>query len=150
MKILKEGPGAGYSVSAAVAFRTIDNIKILDIKPEDDHVTIEFSCIAHGLADELKAESYDYSVSLDDAVDCEMTRGKITIPTTSLHKDILIDLIREEILECLIETKCNLDSGYSHVKYEGALAEIDSDDINSYDSFNSELLAANIYITCSK
>lgn len=146
MKILKEGPGAGYSVSAAVAFRTIDDIKILDIKPEDDHVTVEFSCVAHGLANELKAKSYDYSVSLD-AVDCEMTRGKITIPTTSLHKDILIDLIREEILECLIETKCNLGFGYSHVKYEGALAEIDSDDINSYDSFNSELLAANIYIT---
>ena len=72
MKILKEGPGAGYSVSAAVAFRTVDDIKILDIKPEDDYATIEFSCVAHGLANELKAESYDYSVSLDDAVDCGM------------------------------------------------------------------------------
>lgn len=149
MKILKEGPGAGYSVSAAVAFRTVNDIKILDIKPEDDYATIEFSCVAHGLADKLKADSYDYSVSLDDAVDCEMTRGKITIPGTGLRKDVLIDLIRDEILNCLIETECTLGGGYSHVKYEGALAEIDSEDISLYDGYDyeSELYAADIYIT---
>ena len=150
MQIIKEGAGAGYTVTADIEFAHIQDIKILNIKLEDDHSDIEFSCVAQGLADNITAENYEYSVHLDDPVDCEMTGGKISIPGTGLHKNILASLIYEELLDSHIETKCHLGSGYIHVNYEGTLAEMDSDDIDSYESYNSSLFAADIYITDAK
>ena len=126
---LKEGPGAGYTISVGdYEVKSIDNVVIDSIEPAGNNyfsgITIKGKCLGKVVANEVEAESYYYgTVELND-IPAEFTWFEYDFDGDECDRDELIlndNVVKERIFKDYSE---DYDSAEDVDYYEFSLEEI--------------------------
>ena len=169
-KKLNEGPGAGYSISSTCRIEKVNSLSLEKIDYFEEsvqygivYVDAVFNCDIDLTVDNLEFSSYYYGGSLDRVVDGKATKISLsmTFEVDSMRVDSdfverkinsAIEDIKSLLVKETFDTKIVYGGGWSHVTYDGTIAELS--DVYSVDytgayhnDYDTEVTGADAKIT---
>ena len=148
-RILKEGPGAGYSIKSYVEISKVNSFeldKVTAFRKSDYgyfEVTAEFNCDVDAIASDLRFSSYGYGGELNSEVPAKISKMEMdftvapfsdiedeaeykekmsSITEENVMQYVDIDVIKETLVSDSFETDIVFGWGWSHSTYDGTLS----------------------------
>lgn len=151
MRKIKDGAGAGYTIESYLSNFDIRSVDLLDVDAQN---AVSCRCDIDCDAEIISASSYGYGGKINEIVPCTIYYVEVQLFYDSNIKDIFgvddekdinLSNVNQQALEDYIydvlsegvHTKIVYGSGWSHVEYNGKIA--DKDDYN--DAYPSRLVA---------
>ena len=169
-KKLNEGPGAGYKIASKCTIKKINSLALDKIDYFKENVTYgivyvdaTFNCDADLSVTDLEFASYDFGGNVDRSVDGKATKISLSmtfeVDSTRIDSDFVerkingaIESIKTLLVGETFDTKIVYGGGWSHVTYDGTIAELsDVSSVNYtgayYNDYDTEITGADAKIT---
>ncbi len=131
-KQLKEGAGAGYTLSGKMSITAVESLTPIKFEDADyGSYDVTFNCVALGKIEDFEFYSYMYGDKMDSA-EVEISAVKTNFYCGEGIEDIeaFVRNNLEEVKNCLVGATVHIDyvygAGWMHSKFDGTIAEIDN------------------------
>ena len=151
-RILKEGPGAGYSIKSYVKISKVNSFgfdKVTAFRKSDYGyfaVTAEFNCDVDAIASDLRFRSYAYGGEINSEVPVKISKMEMdftvapfsdiedeaeykekmsSITKENVMQYVDLDVIKETLVSDSFETDIVFGGGWAHSTYDGTLSTME-------------------------
>ena len=151
-RILKEGPGAGYSIKSYVKISKVNSFKLDKVTAfsKSDYgyfvVTAKFNCDVDAIASKLRFWSYNYGGEINSEVPAKISKMEMdltvapfsdiedeaeykekmsSITEENVMQYVDIDVIKETLVSDSFETDIVFGGGWFHSTYDGTLSTME-------------------------
>lgn len=148
-RILKEGPGAGYSIKSYVKISKVNSFeldKVIAFRKSDYGyfaVTAEFNCDVDAITSDLRFSSYEYGGEINSEVPVKISKMELyftvapfsdiedeteykekmsSITEENVMQYVDLDVIKETLVSDSFETNIVFGWGWIHSTYDGTLS----------------------------